>query len=400
MNQDIGNLMRPHVLMVDLSGRVLEYDERVWNAWKAELGKDFVFAASMGGETWGEGDVWRLWEFPGLRRWKRHGGMWKRLCKAVEGLVNYAKIWWRLGREKYDIVHLQWLPFTEFGNVEIALLPLLKRRAKKAKWVLTQHNVYPHVCRDRKAYRRRMARLAPCFDTIVLHNESAKRDFCHEFGVAPEKVHSIPFGCYWEGMVPAKPMRVGKLKILHFGGLGAYKGSDLLVQAYASLNEDDWSNSELRVVGKASDSYAEKLRELAGKAPVRFHFGFVPRETLQRELETADLVVLPYREIGQSAVLLLALQFDADLLVSDLGAFLDTMTGAPEDCFFKAGDISALAAGLHRKILRGRGNWLSTQHAAWRNTYRWDAMARATVDLYKHLLESNPHLTTPAKESP
>lgn len=372
--------------MFDLSGRVLEYDKRVHVSMREQLGDQFVFAAPTARETWAVPGIWKLWEFPGLQRHKNSIGKWKRLCKAFEGLVNYAKIWWRLGRG-YDIVHLQWLPFTEFGNVEVALLPLLKRHAKKSKWVLTQHNTYPHVCHDRKAYRRRMCRLASCFDGVLVHNESAKRDFCREFDVPAERVWSIPFGCHWERDEGDHPGKSGKYRILHFGTLGDYKGSDLLVQAYANLGSEVWKQSELRLVGKASPDCAQNLRRLAGDAPVVFQFGFATQETLKTELESADLVVLPYREIGQSGVLLLSFQFDVDLLVSDLGAFRETMMGAPGDCFFKKDDIESLASKLEWKILRGRGEWLCSQLATWRKEYRWDTMTEKTVAMYHELLK-------------
>ncbi len=381
------------VLMVDLSGRVLEYDERLWKAMADEMGEEFEFAASMGGENWGGKLIWRLWEFPGMRRWKRSTGFAKHLCKAVEGLVNYAWVWWRLGRRNYDVVHLQWLPFTEFCGLEKAIIPCLQRRAKGAKWVLTQHNIYPHSCRNREAYRKRLCSTAPRFDAVVLHNESAKRDFCREFGMPPERVWSIPFGCHWERDEGLTPEKNGKFRILHFGGLGDYKGSDLLVQAYASLGQDAWEQSELRLAGKASPDFAQKLRSLAGTVPVVFQFGFASQETLKSELESADLVVLPYREIGQSGVLLLAFQFDVDLLVSDLGAFLDTMTDAPPDCFFKTGNVVSLADHLRMKIMRGRGSWLKNQLEKWRKIYRWDTMARKTIALYHEILATGQQLS-------
>ena len=373
--------------MADLSGRVLEYDERLWKAMSDEMGGKFEFAASMGGKNWGARKVWRLWEFPGLRRWKRSAGIAKRLCKAVEGLVNYVWIWWRLGRRNYDVVHLQWLPFSEFCGLEKAIIPCLQRRAKGAKWVLTQHNIYPHSCRNREAYRKRLRGIAPRFDAVVLHNESAKRDFCREFGMPEEKCRSIPFGCYWD-MPPSRTSRekTGKYRILHFGGLASYKGSDLLVEAFAHLGRKCWDCAELRLAGKASPEFSRKLRSLAGDVPIEFRFGFLPQEELKAELEAADLVVLPYREIGQSAVLLLSFLFDVDLLASNLGAFLDTMTGAPSDCFFETGNVESLASHLRAKIARGRGNWLKDQLVKWRKVYRWDTMARKTVALYHEIL--------------
>lgn len=373
--------------MVDLSGRVLEYDGRVCAAWADELGEDFEFAAPMGEESWGENNVWRLWEFPGMRKHKSSSGRLKRFCKAFEGLVNYAKIWFHLGRG-WDIVHFQWVPFTEFSRLDEWALPLLKRRSKGARWVLTQHNVYPHNCRDKAGYRRRMTKVARTFDAFVLHNESAKRSFCEEFAVAEAKVRAIQFGCYWETPSVTSAGKTGKYRILHFGSLSPYKGSDLLVEAFARLGGDMAGKAELRLVGRASDAYATKLKRLDNGAGVVFNFGFASREALEAELQAADLVVLPYREIGQSAVLLLAFLFDVDLLVSDLGAFLDTMTGAPPDCFFKSGDVESLASHLKAKIDRGRGNWLKGCLEEWRKVYRWDTMARKTIDLYRTLVNT------------
>ena len=88
--------------------------------------------------------------------------------------------------------------------------------------------------------------------------------------------------------------------ILCFGLIRPYKGVDVLLEAFQSVE-----GAELWVVGRPLGVSLDPLRELARRAPGRVRF--VPRFVSDRELPAyfrrADLVVLPHRDAEQSGVL-------------------------------------------------------------------------------------------------
>ena len=94
--------------------------------------------------------------------------------------------------------------------------------------------------------------------------------------------------------------------ILCFGLIRPYKGVDVLLEAFRSIE-----GAELWVVGRPLGMSLDPLRELAARAAGRVRF--VPRFVSDRELPAyfrrADLVVLPHRDAEQSGVLYAALAF-------------------------------------------------------------------------------------------
>ncbi len=98
------------------------------------------------------------------------------------------------------------------------------------------------------------------------------------------------------GPMPAPPFQHGgPARLLFFGRLLAYKGLDLLAEAFSRL---DSANAELRVVGQGpEDETLAKLRTLPG---VTVENRWVPEQEIGESLGWADALVLPYREASQS----------------------------------------------------------------------------------------------------
>jgi glycosyltransferase involved in cell wall biosynthesis len=111
---------------------------------------------------------------------------------------------------------------------------------------------------------------------------------------------------------------------------------------------------------------------------------------LAEQFRTADLVVLPYRQADQSGVLFTALAFGTPLLLSDAGGFPEIAATGAARCV-PAGDVGALRSEL--RTLLGDPRELSRMRerarAAARGRYSWEAVARATMQLYESLLDGS-----------
>lgn len=102
----------------------------------------------------------------------------------------------------------------------------------------------------------------------------------------------------------------------------------------------------------------------------------------------ADLVVLPYRKIYQSGVLLMAMSYQVPVLVSDLPGMLEVVQDEDTGFVFKTGNHQSLQACL-LKILeypRLLAEVSQKASALMRNKYDWANIGLSTKKLYRDLL--------------
>jgi glycosyltransferase involved in cell wall biosynthesis len=304
-----------------------------------------------------------------------------KLAEHVPDMLRY-----RRSARAAEVVHFQWLAVQHLDG---HLLP------RGRPLVLTAHDVLPREARlgQRAAQRR----LYGHFDAVVVHSEHGRRRLTDELGVDAARVHVIPHGVFEhlaadpargvhnadasaERASAAVPFQTDKPVVLCFGLMRAYKGIDLLLEAWRGIDD-----AELWVAGAPRMD----ITALRAAAPtgVRFVPRFIGDDELPAYFRRADLVVLPYREIDQSGVLFTALAFGKPLLLSDVGGFPEiAATGAART--FPAGDAGALREALRqlladedaRSTLAGRARRLAS------GEHSWQAVARRTLALYESLL--------------
>ncbi|MEA2351252.1 MAG: hypothetical protein QOG86_2193, partial [Thermoleophilaceae bacterium] len=186
------------------------------------------------------------------------GRMAVTLAEHVPDMLRY-----RRRAAAADVVHYQWLTVQP---LDAHLLPPKRPR------VLTAHDIGPREPRPGQlgGVRRLLARM----DAVVVHSEHGAGRLRDELGVEPDRVRVIPHGAFdyltrlpEEEPLPAELAAVEKPVVLFFGLLRPYKGVDVLLDAWRSVEAD----AELWIVGMPRMDL-EPLRR-AADARVRF----VPR---------------------------------------------------------------------------------------------------------------------------
>lgn len=371
------------VILLDISGKVENYDLALFDAIKKEANDASVkfFAPGYG----------LLSLIP--KRWQHSNDIIKRLVKVAEGLLNYAYTCIKVACDKPDVLHLQWLPFMEVVGWEIPFLKCIKRLSPKTRLVLTIHNIYPHNMSDerKKAYNARFRKASSLFDAFIVHTKISKEDVIREFGLRAENVHVCCHGVFEpKGVTISSEYRKdGKLHILQFGGQSYYKGTDLLVDAVCGLDDERKKCIETHIVGGISQNFLDELKKKDVDSIITWKAYFLSDEELYQEINAADLIVLPYRAISQSGVLLLSIYFGKLIICSDLPSFKETMHGEDgnslyNDLFFKNEDSDYLRNLIVRYIdgkvdedaVRKRVNHL-------KSLYSWQSAAKATIEVYK-----------------
>lgn len=107
--------------------------------------------------------------------------------------------------------------------------------------------------------------------------------------------------------------------ILFFGFIRDYKGLDLLLEAFAQVDNE---NLKLIVAGEFygnKEKYFDLVDSLHIKDKVIFHSDFIPNEKVKYYFGAADLVAQPYRTATQSGISQLAYHFEKPMLVTHVG---------------------------------------------------------------------------------
>lgn len=369
-------------IIEDLSGKVELYDKSLAKAITKEIN---------------HGNIRLLLPGDGLlslvpRKFKNSESFIKRATKVVEGLLNYSRILIATRAKECSVLHMQWLPFMEINGWEIPILKLIRKVSPKTKIVLTIHNVYPHNMSDssKKSYNIRFRKACELIDEFIVHTEISKQDVIREFGLDPQKVNVCCHGVFVpEGVTLKVTNREdGKLHILQFGGQSFYKGTDVLVDAVCGLDKPLQDKIETHIVGGISEKFLNELQEKDKDGIISWKPYFLDDKELHEEINNSDLIVLPYRAISQSGVLLLSIYFGKLIICSDLPSFKETMQGGEgdvldNDLFFENENSASLRALIERYINREVDEKkVHERIARLKDLYSWESAAKATLQVY------------------
>jgi glycosyltransferase involved in cell wall biosynthesis len=276
-----------------------------------------------------------------------------------------------------DVVHFQWLALQA---VDRHLLP-------SRPTVLTAHDLLPREPRPGQVRAQR--RLYEAVDAVVVHSELGRRELVERVGVEAAKVHVIHHGAFdyltrMPRTLPEELAAPGAPVVLFFGLLRPYKGLEVLLEAWRSLDTD----AELWIVGRPR----MEVGALQAASPPRVKW--VPRFVTDPELAAcvarADLVVLPYlaaERFDFSGVLATALAFGKPAVIADVGGFAEVaLAGAAQ--LVPPGDAGALVDVL-RVLLsdpQARERLAEGARAAAAGQYSWGEAAERTLALYRELV--------------
>ena len=256
--------------------------------------------------------------------------------KAFNLAQGYYKSIRRARAADLKILHLHVFHFDFLSAAILLTVKLLFR----GKVIATVHDVNDFKTQGGGLYRSRIIRW---FDGIIIHNIFSRKAL--EAQVRPKKIAVIPHGNFVETTRTFRyNHKEGALRLLFFGQIKKVKGLDILLRAMTSpiLLE---RGVVLTVAGKLWHddlvSYDQMLKALDSR--VVCDFNFIAEKKAEQYFEEADVVVLPYREIFQSGVLMKAMSHGRVVIASDLEPFREIITHAENGFLFRSGDSRHLA---------------------------------------------------------
>lgn len=318
------------------------------------------------------------------KRWLSFSRAATLVAKGLNHIVSMGRLVRDLSESRPDAIHFQWTPLPV---VDRSFLPRLRAIAPL---VLTVHDSTPFNGTPNSSLQNLGARsIAREFDRIIVHTRAAV-DRVAAQGVDRGRINVIPHGPLSlpaASEVHGSPAGSPKVRLLIFGKIKPYKGLDVLLPALANLPEDLRDRWHLHVVGEPHmnvDAIVQLAKQCGVDDRVTFDFRFVKEEEIPQLFSSSDLLVMPYREIDASGVLMSALAAGLPIVASRLGLFAEMLIDGQHGRLVEPGNMGELSGALAALI--GNPTLLPYMGLQVRrlaaNVPDWDEIAHLTSRLY------------------
>ena len=234
-------------------------------------------------------------------------------------------------------------------------------------------------------------------DLILTHNEFSKSEIVKINPTLSSCIYIVPHGNY----IPFIHVQNDKEKsrqhlgipnekkvLLFFGMIKQVKGLDVLLHALKDVIKEN-PDVLLLIAGKPWENDFSNYQRIIDENNLSdyclLHTKFIPHADVEHYYCAADLVVLPYKKIYQSGVLVMTLSYGKPALVSDLPPLKEVVTDMQTAFLFESENSISLAKKLNlilsdpEKLEQVRINGKELINTK----YDWDEIGRQTKRVYQ-----------------
>jgi alpha-maltose-1-phosphate synthase len=202
-------------------------------------------------------------------------------------------------------------------------------------WKLPQPLTKPHITtREEEIYATA--------DAITVPSTVARRSFL-QMGIAPEKVHIIPYGVRLDHFTRTEDPPRDSFEVLFAGQVSIRKGIPYLLQAFARLKHP---KKRLTIVGDVQDHMRGLLATLPNEDVV--FTGALPQSQLAKKMSASHLLVLPSIEEGLALVQGQAMACGCPVLATTATGAEDLFTDGEQGFIVPDRDVDALTQRMQQ----------------------------------------------------
>ncbi|QNF34608.1 glycosyltransferase [Adhaeribacter swui] len=326
--------------------------------------------------------------FPGQTQYSDEPAPLDLSIKAFINSINPLS-WLKTGnylrQQKPDIVIFRfWLPF--MGPALGTIARIIKWN-KHTKLLAITDNVIPHEKRPGDLPFTKYF-LAACHGFVTMSVEVLAQ-LQKLQPSKPKKYHPHPlYDNFGEPLSKPEAKKVLHLNpddqyILFFGFIRAYKGLDLLLQAFADPRLAQLKNLKLIIAGEFYENpepYNQLIQHHALEDRIVLATHFIPNSQVKNYFCAADLVVQPYKHATQSGVSQIAYHFNKPMLVTNVGGLAELIPDG------KAGYVipvepEAIANAILDFYQNNRETYLSQEVKILKKQFSWQSMVEALKQL-------------------
>lgn len=301
--------------------------------------------------------------------------------------------WWQVGnrlrREAPDmLICCYWMAF--FAPC-FAAIERIVRRNNRTRCIALVHNMIPHEpsILD-KLFAPRFVRKT---DGFVALSESVLSDIdqLDQSHAKPKAFNPHPIYDHYgdlmtkEEACAALNIKPEKDYMLFFGLVRAYKGLDLLLDAFA-LVKDELPNLQLLIAGEFYEDelkYQDQIKRDQLDSRVIIRNAFIPDADLRKYFSVASLIVQPYRTATQSGVTQVAFHFQKPMLVTNVGG-LGEIVHHGKMGYAVPPNAEDIAKALRDYYTNKRQKQFTTYLIKEKDKYGWDKMTATFINLYNN----------------
>ncbi|KAA9345515.1 glycosyltransferase [Adhaeribacter soli] len=326
--------------------------------------------------------------FPGQTQYSTDPAPQDLVIKPLINSVNplsWLKTGLYLKNQKPDIVIFRyWLPFMGPALGTIARLISGNRHTRI---LAITDNIIPHEKRPGDDIFTKYF-LSACHGFITM-SRSVLEDLKKFVPQKPAIYHPHPL---YDNFGESQPKTVAKtaLKldpathyILFFGFIRAYKGLDLLLEAFAEERLARLKNVKLIIAGEfyePAEPYENLIRKYHLEHRIVRATDFIPNSQVATYFSAADLIVQPYKHATQSGVSQIAYHFDKPMLVTDVGGLAELIPDGKVG-YVTAPEPKAIADAIHNFYTSGKEGFFIEQVKFYKQQFSWKSMLQAIKEV-------------------
>lgn len=297
---------------------------------------------------------------------------------------NWIRTGYRIKRKKPDILLVKyWHPFMSpcFGTIA-----RIAKRNNHTKVICIFDNVIPHE----KSFIDRFLTnyFTRSIDGAVVMSRSVGEDLKTFRVNIPVAFNPHPLYDNYGSKIP-REQALQKLNLspefsylLFFGFIRAYKGLDLLLEAFADKRLRV-RKLKLIIAGEFYESdtlYKEIIQKNVIGNDILLYDRFIKEDEVAAFFCAADLIVQPYRSATQSGVTQIAYHFEKPMLVTDVGGLSEIVTDGKCGYVVKP-EPAAIADAINDFFVNNRNEQFTKGVRETKEKFTWDKLTKSIIDI-------------------
>lgn len=298
--------------------------------------------------------------------------------KGFNYIISLGKIWNETRQFQPDLLIYYYVLQPVLERI---LISILQRSGIPV--FLYVHDVFP--LSGEKTVRKAYWKIYKEAHSLLTFSQYARNELINELNISPGKVHALFLAIDCQsamkridthqarellGLPSADPV------ILCFGQIKRNKGLEYLLRAFAELIKHE-PKAKLLVIGRPWKVNMERFYVLAQQLSIQNHVIFrpelIPEIEIQYYMTAADVVVLPYIRLYQSAVLPLACALGKPVIATRVGNIPEVLENGKTGYLLPPRNAAALKRALLKvlydpaetkqvglraqQVMRDRYNW-------------------------------------------
>ncbi|MDD2425823.1 MAG: glycosyltransferase [Bacteroidales bacterium] len=259
---------------------------------------------------------------------------------------------------------------------------------EKTKVISILDNVIPHERRFfDKAFTKYFLKGS---DAFIVLSESVGKELT---GIKPDaKFICIPHPVYNHfppGMDRGSAEEVlgiekGKRNILFFGLIRDYKGLDVLIEAFSSLDQ----RYQLIIAGEpygSFDRYREQIEKLNNKDRVKIFTRYIPDSEVPLFFSASDVCVLPYKSATQSGISSISFHYNLPMITTSAGGLRESIEKPGAGLVTGSADPAEIRSAVEKFFDSGLSPILIDNIKRYKASLSWESFAQKLIGFYQTL---------------